>query len=152
VLAVGLASGVIKVYDIRDQKVAMQLAGEFPQTDANTSSEVTNITFSNKGLYMAATFANQDICRVYSLHKQCAFTDISHGGNPINSIAFDVYGGYLATSAGKHVGLYHYRNWGETRSGEYSVNGPVSVVKFGAQCKKLFLASQNDANLSVYTL
>lgn len=63
VLAVGLKTGVVKVYDIRDQKVAMTLAGR--------DSEVNSLEFSNKGIYLAASWKDQDVCRIFSLHKQC---------------------------------------------------------------------------------
>jgi WD40 repeat protein len=62
VLAVGLKNGAIKVYDIRDQKVAMEFVGP-------AATEVKKIIFSNKGTYLAASWKDQDICRVYSLHK-----------------------------------------------------------------------------------
>ena len=92
VLAVGLKTGAIKVYDIRDQKVAMELQGP-------SASEVKKIAFSNKGTYLAASWKDHDVCRIYSLHKQCQFTDIANGGIAVNDIAFDQYGGYLLTAA-----------------------------------------------------
>lgn len=90
VFAVGLKTGVIKVYDIRDQKVAMELQGP--------TSEVKKISFSNKGTYLAAAWKDQDICRVYSLHKQCQYTDIAHSGIAVNDLSFDHFGGYLMTT------------------------------------------------------
>ena len=64
-----------------------------------SASEVKKIAFSNKGTYLAASWKDHDVCRIYSLHKQCQFTDIANGGIAVNDIAFDEYGGYLLTAA-----------------------------------------------------
>ena len=100
------------MYDIRDQKVAMELSGR--------DAEVNSLEFSNKGLYLAASWRDQDIARVFSLHKQCAHTDISVGeNNKVNSLSFDKFGGYLAISGSKNLTLCQYKNW----------TSPVSVIK-----------------------
>lgn len=73
VLAIGLENGVVIIYDIRTQEKAISL-------DGPNSSSVKNIQFSNKGFQIAVCWENSDICRVYSLHKQCEFVEIKHAG------------------------------------------------------------------------
>lgn len=107
VLAVGLASGKVLIYDIRDLKAPTELE---PPKEGNP---VSKLAFSNKGVYLAATWEGLDLCRVYSLHKECAFTDLSHAGKVVSSLAFDAYGGFLMTSADQEVRLFHYKNWKE---------------------------------------
>lgn len=145
VLAVGLKTGVIKVYDIRDQKVAMELQG--PQ------SEVKKIAFSNKGTYLAAAWKDQDICRIYSLHKQCQFTDIAHGGIAVNDISFDHYGGYLLTSAANQVSFYQYRTWPKPQGVIRPFEPNHSLyARFSGSCKHVFAASDIYGSLKVYKL
>ena len=107
VLAIGLANGKVLIYDIRDLKAPTEL--EPPKE----GTPVSKLTFSNKGVYLAAAWEGLDLCRVYSLHKECAFTDLSHAGKVVSSLAFDAYGGFLMTSADQEVRLFHYKNWKE---------------------------------------
>jgi pre-mRNA-processing factor 19 len=69
IMALGLSNGNIKVYDVRDMQLAQELEG--PCTAA-----VSQLSFSNKGIFLAASWEGQDTCRVYSLHKAFAFNDI----------------------------------------------------------------------------
>jgi len=57
---------------------------------------VKNLEFSNKGIFLAATWEGQDTCRVYSLHKGFSFADIKQENQAVTSITFDVYGGFIA--------------------------------------------------------
>ena len=60
---------------------------------------------------MAASWKNLDICRIYSLHKECAFVDLGHKGNVVTSITFDRFGGFMMTSAGNELTLFNYKSW-----------------------------------------
>ena len=111
VLAVGLANGAVNIYDIRTpEELAIQLAGPLNNLNGKTTP-VRNIQFSNKGFHVAAIWEDQDVCRVYSLHKSCEFADIKHDNRSVLSIAFDFYGQYLATSDGQRIRIYYYRDY-----------------------------------------
>lgn len=89
IMAIGLVNGKILVYDVRDMVLAQELDG--PATAA-----VKQLEFSNKGIFLAASWEGQDACRVYSLHKGFAFAEIKQPNVPITTLTFDLYGGFLA--------------------------------------------------------
>lgn len=60
------------------------------------NSGVKKLEFSNKGIFLAVSWEGADTCRVYSLHKGFAFSDIRQEGLPITAVSFDQYGGFLA--------------------------------------------------------
>ena len=70
IMAIGLASGKILVYDVRDMVLAREI-------EAPVNTAVKNIVFSNKGIFLAASWEGHEACRVYSLHKDFAFAEIS---------------------------------------------------------------------------
>jgi len=82
IMAIGLTNGKILVYDIRD----MQLAAEL---EAATSAPVNQLSFSNKGIFLVASWENHDTCRVYSLHKAFAVSEIKLAGQAVTSLSFD---------------------------------------------------------------
>ena len=69
ILAVGLVNGKILIYDIREMTVAQELEGPVAQA-------VTQMVFSNKGIFLAASWEGHDTTRVYSLHKAFSFAEI----------------------------------------------------------------------------
>lgn len=105
VMGIGLASGKVLIYDIREMKLAQEL------NPPEEGVEVSSLVFSNKGVYLAAAWKGQDTCRFYSLHRECTFTDLAHENLVINSIAFDQFGGFLMTAAGNNLVLFNYKNW-----------------------------------------
>lgn len=91
VLGVGLQNGDVIIYDIRTQEKAITLNGPIKE-GASTFTGVRQIQFSNKGFHLAVAWEDQDICRVYSMHKQNQFVDVKMQGLPVQSICFDHYG------------------------------------------------------------
>lgn len=71
IFCIGLASGQIRLYDIRTQKMAQELQSVH-------GSPVKKIGFSNKGIHMAVLWQSQPTCRIFSLHKNCDFVDLKH--------------------------------------------------------------------------
>ena len=126
VLAVGLQSGTINVYDIRTREQAMELVGP--------KSQVSQLVFSNKGFHLAATWKDQDICRVYQLHKDCEYIDIIHQGNPVKSVSFDVYGIYFLTCAGNKTQIFYYRDYANQIA---SLESHSDCEMFGDDCSKI---------------
>lgn len=76
IMAIGLASGKIQIYDIRDMQLAQEL-------DGPASAAVSQLLFSNKGIFLAAAWEGQDTCRVYSLHKGFAFAEVRQDGQAV---------------------------------------------------------------------
>ena len=71
----------------------MQLASEL---EAPTAAAVTQLAFSNKGIFLAAAWEGYDTCRVYSLHKGFSFSEIRLADQAVSALSFDLYGGFLA--------------------------------------------------------
>ena len=117
-----------------------------------SQTEVKKIIFSNKGTYLSAAWRDNDICRIYSLHKQCQFTDISHPA-PVSDISFDHYGGYLLTSAANRVEFHQYRAWNKT-AGAITLFEPSHNIhaRFSASAKSVFATSDESGNLKVFRL
>ena len=95
-MAIGLSSGKILIYDIRTMVLASELEGP-------VAAAVSSLKFSNKGIFMAASWTGHDTCRVYGLHKGFAFSEIKQENVPVTSIAFDLYGGYLAVGTAQSM-------------------------------------------------
>lgn len=146
VMALGLKTGAIKVYDIRDQKVAMELQGP-------SSAEVKKLIFSNKGTYLTAAWKDLDVCRVYSLHKSFQFTDIGHSGIAVNDIAFDTFGGYLLTAAANQVSFFQYRTWPKAQGviRPFEPNHAVNA-RFSSSAKQVFVTSDIYGSLKMFKL
>ena len=89
VLGVGLANGTVVIYDIRTQEKAITLEGP---VKGSTTTAISQIQFSNKGFHLAVAWEEQDICRVYSMHKQNQFVDVKMQDVAVQSICFDHYG------------------------------------------------------------
>ena len=104
IMAVGLVNGKIQIYDVRDMVLAQEL-------DGPTEAAVKNLVFSNKGIFLAASWEGQDACRVYSLHKGFAFAEIKQENLPVTSLSFDLYGGFLAIGTSQNMSITSYKNW-----------------------------------------
>ena len=91
IMAIGLSNGKLLIYDIRDMSMANELEGP-------SQTAVSSIEFSNKGIFLAASWQGSDTCRVYSLHKGFTFAELKQDSE-VSSIAFDQYGGFLAVGS-----------------------------------------------------
>ena len=129
------------MHDIRDQSCAMELD--------SLKSEVSQFSFSNKGLFLTVTWRDQKIVRVFSLHKKCSWIDIEHEA-PVNSIDFDLHGGYLMTTSANTVRIYYYRKW-QCCSMIKPFDGEVSNARWTDSCRKIYLTGNNQ-NVKVYSL
>lgn len=95
-IVVGLKSGVIKIYDIRNQTVIRQL-------EENKGHEVQNINFSNKGLQFSANFKGKEAAKLFNMRKmQEPALDVVHAykGQSTSFTTFDYFGGYLMSGVG----------------------------------------------------
>ena len=104
IVAMGLVNGKVVIYDLRTQELAIEL-------EAPAARPVSRIEFSNKGMYLAVSWQNADFMRVYSLHKQCAYVDITAPGCSFDTFAFDRFGQFLLVSAGNNIRAFYYRDF-----------------------------------------
>ena len=144
-MAIGLASGKILIYDVREMKVAQEL--EPPQN----GSEINKLVFSNKGVYLAATWKTLGICRVFSLHKECAYADLDHKDNMVTSVAFDKFGGYLMTAAGNELSIFNYKNW-KKPVGLFQLGTPIQSAMFDMTCNKIFVGCATVGAIKMLSL
>ena len=92
------------IYDVRDMVIAQELEGP-------AEVAVQQLIFSNKGIFLAASWAGQDTCRIYSLHKHFNYAEIKQENVPINTLSFDYYGMYLAIGTTQNMTISSYKNW-----------------------------------------
>lgn len=107
-MATGVKNGVVRVWDIREQKTIKEL------TQGQGNNEVCDISFSNKGLLFAVAWKNSPITRIFDLRKLDKDIIELTNDNPasiVNSVNFDSFGTYLATGSGKDVKMYAGKQW-----------------------------------------
>ena len=102
---------------------------------------------------MAASWAGQDSCRVYSLHKRFAYTEVRQENVPVTSIAFDIYGGYLAVGTAQNMLISSYKNWKKSlctlRPFE---NASIDFTNFDGSGRKIFVASKSHGEVKTLSL
>lgn len=147
-LIAGLKDGTIKLYDIRTQK-------EIAKLDA-FKGELSQITFSNKGLNFAAAWSTSDVVRVFNLRKLGKEVyELKHDSN-VQSVSFDKYGTSLVTGAGQALNIYQAsKHWAEApiyTNPKAHDNGVVSAAKFSSSGRMLVSAGTEDRFLKVFEL
>lgn len=90
-LATGDTSGVIKIWDIREQKDAITLP--------TASVAVSSLNSSENGYFLAAGYADGS-AKVWDLRKSNCVRSFELGGGAVQSAVFDYSGSYLAIAGG----------------------------------------------------
>lgn len=90
---------------------------------------------------MAVSWKGADTCRVYSLHKGFAFTDIRQEGIPVTVLSFDQYGGFLAVGTSQNMLISSYKNWKKTLIELKPFQSGVHAIKFDASGRKIFVSN-----------
>lgn len=144
-MAIGLSNGRILIYDIRSMVLASELEGP-------TTAAVQSLEFSNKGIFMAASWVGNDTCRVYSLHKRFAFTEVKQENVPVTSLSFDLYGGYLAVGTAQNMTISSYKNWKKSLTTLRPLESEVNFVRFDAGGRKIFVASKSQGEIKTLSL
>lgn len=89
------------------------------------------------------SWSGQDICRVYSMHKQNQFVDIKHG-KAVQSFAFDNYGQFLMTSDESRIQVFYFRDFTAAIA---TINEPASFVTFDITCTNIIASYENKVKL-----
>jgi WD40 repeat protein len=98
------------LYDIRTNEKAIELKLPEEIEVKGQSVPVQQVSFSNKGYHLAVSWKGFRTCRIYSIHKQNHFADVSLI-QPIVDHAFDKYGQYLATSDGTRIQVFYFKDF-----------------------------------------
>ena len=99
----GTDNGALKVWDVRQMSVAVNLTDHSPKG-------VTAVDFSNNGYYVCTGDAVGDF-RCWDLRKlKCLHTE-SLASSAITSVSFDNYGLYAAVGAGSEVQTWQVKEW-----------------------------------------
>jgi len=147
-LLTGLKDGTIKLYDVRSQQEIAKLDG--------FKGELSQITFSNKGLNFAVAWSTSDIARVFNLRKLGKEVyELKHESN-VQSVCFDKYGQTLVTGAGQGLSVYQAsKQWTEGpiyTNAKAHENGIVSTARFSGSGRLLVSAGAEDRFLKVFEL
>lgn len=146
-LIVGLKDGTIKILDIRSNQVIYELA--------DYKGELSNISSSRKGLHFAASWKNQNVCRIFNLKKLGKEDYQIEHSLPVNNVCFDNYGSYLLTSAGNTVNVYSGKHWNDAAL-KYNQpvyeSGVVNVAKFSKSGRMIVAGGSDDKFMKVFGL
>jgi len=105
IFGTGLSTGVLKMWDIREQKAVGDLTEH--------SGSINSISFSENG-YLFASGSSDGTVKVWDLRKLiCSRTH--NAGHPVSSVAFDQSGLYLAFAAENSIYLHVVKDWGSIK-------------------------------------
>ena len=100
--------------------------------DPPKASAVSELKFSNKGFHLAASWKENNICRVYSMHKQNQFADVvMSDSSEVKSICFDYYGQYLGVSNDKDIQIFYFRDFSAPLA---TIGEKANFVMFDTLC------------------
>ncbi len=133
-LAGGTNTGVLKVWDIRQATIAVNL------TD-HSANGLTALDFSNNGYYVCTGDA-AGVLRLWDLRKITCLHTETVSTSAISSIAFDNYGLYAAVGGcgnGCGVQLWQVKDWEQIKNLEDAHSKAVTGVAWGPNAS--FVAS-----------
>lgn len=105
IFGTGLSSGVLKMWDIREQKNVGNLSEH--------SSAINSISYSENG-YLFASGSSDGTVKIWDLRKLiCSRTH--NAGAPVSSVAFDLSGLYLAFAAENSIYMHVVKDWGNIK-------------------------------------
>lgn len=130
-MATGVSTGMIQVWDMKTQAVVTNFAEH--------KEAIQSIAFSENGYYMAST-AVDGLVKLWDLRNGSCLQNLTIG-SPVNSIAFDYSGSYLATAA-SDLTLFNTKTWEKVYHNEEDVNGFYGLA-FGPSAQYLLAGCGN---------
>ena len=95
--------------------------------------ELSQISFSNKGLQFAVALKSSDICRVFNMKKLGReVNEIKTSGN-VHSVHFDPFGSFLLTGSGSSLSIYNSKKLSDSPlylNEKAHDTGVVNVARF----------------------
>ncbi|KAH7695786.1 nuclear matrix protein SNEV, partial [Aphelenchoides avenae] len=142
IFGTGGRDSAVKIWDLKEQSNVAKFPGH--------RGDVRSLSFSENGYYLATGDSDGDV-KIFDLRKLKLFKSmqIGEGDAPINRVAFDSSGAYLAI-AGADINVVHVKTWSVVaRFQEHSA--PVTGVCFGDDAKFIVSCSA-DKTLRVFSL
>ncbi|KAF2859967.1 cell cycle control protein [Piedraia hortae CBS 480.64] len=132
-IAVGTASGSIKLYDVK----TAQLAHTFP---ASTPAPIASLSFSENGTWLASAVSGQALITIWDLRKLSTLKSLD-AGFEINTISWDYTGQFLLVSGPAGIVVIQYnkslKKWSEPLRNDF-----LSVdAKWGSKAESLIALS-----------
>lgn len=144
-LATGLANGVVNVWDLKGQNVALRFTAG--------PGAVNSVVFSENGYHVATVSGSGDsgVARVWDLRKLAkaggAAPHLAELGGGFSSVQFDSTGQYVAAS-GKAVSVFNSKAWDTVVVSHDSKKKPFVGAVFGPLAESITAAC---ADGSVYS-
>lgn len=144
-LLTGLKDGTIKIYDVRTNQEIFKIT--------DYKGDLSQISFSNKGLQFAVSWKSSDVCRVFNMKKLGKeVSEIKLPGN-VHSVHFDHYGSYLLTGAGSNLSVFNSRKLGDSplySNDQTHDTGVVNVARFAPNGKMIVSGGTEDRFMKVF--
>lgn len=141
IFAAGTTDNKIHIWDIKNQKLQLSLAGH-----ADEKAAVTSMSFSENGYYFATASADATV-KLWDLRKAGADMSIHtikmDDDAKVNDVAFDHTGNYLAlASSTVQVYTYAAKKWEHVHTLAAHAKA-VTAVAFGPNAKTIYSASMD---------
>jgi len=103
-LGTGTSSGVVNIWDVREQSNAANFDGH--------AGGVKSLSFSENGFHVASG-DDKGTLRLWDLRKQKCLQTLSLGSSSVAAVAFDYSGQYLAAACDTNVTVLAVKEWSE---------------------------------------
>ncbi|RCI16745.1 hypothetical protein L249_2492 [Ophiocordyceps polyrhachis-furcata BCC 54312] len=140
--AAGTVSGDIKLFMTK----TLEQAAVF-----SLGAPIQAIAFSENGFWLAATAKGQSIVTIFDLRKDgdAATAKVLETGGPVQSLAWDLTGQFLATGGTGGVTVQHHAKSSKKWSEPFRNSVSAVAVRWGPSAKKL-VAIGEDGVVAVY--
>lgn len=144
-LLTGLKDGTIKIYDVRTNQEIFKIT--------DYKGDLSQISFSNKGLQFAVSWKSSDVCRVFNMKKLGKeVSEMKLPGN-VHSVHFDHYGSYLLTGSGSSLSVFNSRKLGDSpiyyNDMAHDI-GFVNIARFAPNGKMIVSGGTEDRFMKVF--
>ncbi|ODA77028.1 hypothetical protein RJ55_07545 [Drechmeria coniospora] len=140
--AAGTVTGEIKLF----MTTTLEQAAAF-----KLGAPVQALAFSENGFWLAATAKGQTAVTIFDLRKEgdAATAKVLETGGPVQSLAWDYTGQYLATGGPSGITVQQYAKSSKKWSEPFRNAVPAVAVRWGASARKL-VAVNGEGVVSVF--
>ncbi|KAL0931530.1 cell cycle control protein [Colletotrichum truncatum] len=140
--AAGTVSGEIKLF----MTTSLEVAASF-----SLGAPVEALTFSENGFWLAATAKGQSLVTIFDLRKEgdAARTKTLETGGPVQSLAWDYTGQYLATGGAGGITVQQYTKSSKAWTEPFRSSTAATSVKWGPGAKQLVSVNEEGV-ISVF--
>ncbi|RDA93547.1 hypothetical protein CP533_3996 [Ophiocordyceps camponoti-saundersi (nom. inval.)] len=142
IFAAGTVSGDVKLFMTK----TLEQAAVF-----SLGAPIEAIAFSENGFWLAATAKGQSTVTIFDLRKEgeAATAKVLETGGPVQSLAWDLTGQFLATGGTGGVTVQHHAKSSKKWSEPFRNSVSAVAVRWGPSAKKL-VAVGEDGVVAVY--